>query len=140
MPTRAQLDELRENCTREWTQQNGVNGIRLTGPNGNSIFLPAAGGRQFDYLYDDGSYGYFWSSSLYQDDEYCAYHLYFTSYNWDWYDNPRYCGNSVRAVITPEKPHGSFSCPDSNHPHMIDLGLSSGTKWSCCNIDATNPV
>jgi hypothetical protein len=23
---------------------------------------------------------------------------------------------------------------------MIDLGLSSGTKWSCCNIDATNPV
>ena len=29
-------------------------------------------------------------------------------------------------------------CPDSNHPHMIDLGLSSGTKWACCNVGA-NP-
>ena len=27
------------------------------------------------------------------------------------------------------------SCPDNNHPHMIDLGLPSGTKWACCNVD-----
>ena len=27
------------------------------------------------------------------------------------------------------------SCPDDNHPHMIDLGLPSGTKWACCNVD-----
>ena len=33
----------------------------------------------------------------------------------------------------------SQSCPDSNHPHMIDLGLSSGTKWACCNVGATKP-
>ena len=31
------------------------------------------------------------------------------------------------------------SCPDNNHPHVIDLGLSSGTKWACCNIDAKAP-
>ena len=31
------------------------------------------------------------------------------------------------------------SCPDSNHPHMIDLGLSSGTKWACCNVGASKP-
>ena len=31
------------------------------------------------------------------------------------------------------------SCPDDNHPHMIDLGLPSGTKWSCCNVGATTP-
>lgn len=30
-------------------------------------------------------------------------------------------------------------CPDGNHPHAIDLGLPSGTKWSCCNIGANNP-
>ncbi len=30
-------------------------------------------------------------------------------------------------------------CPDNNHPHMIDLGLPSGTKWACCNVGATNP-
>ena len=32
-----------------------------------------------------------------------------------------------------------LSCPDTNHPHMIDLGLSSGTKWACCNVGASKP-
>lgn len=30
-------------------------------------------------------------------------------------------------------------CPDDHHPHMIDLGLPSGTKWACCNVGASNP-
>lgn len=32
-----------------------------------------------------------------------------------------------------------FTCPDTNHPHMIDLGLPSGTKWACCNVGANAP-
>ena len=32
-----------------------------------------------------------------------------------------------------------LSCPDENHPHAIDLGLPSGTKWACCNVGATSP-
>lgn len=31
-------------------------------------------------------------------------------------------------------------CPDGNHPHAIDLGLPSGTKWACCNVGATAPT
>ena len=31
------------------------------------------------------------------------------------------------------------SCPDGNHPHAIDLGLPSGTKWACCNVGAEKP-
>lgn len=31
------------------------------------------------------------------------------------------------------------SCPDTCHPHAIDLGLPSGTKWACCNVGATKP-
>ena len=31
------------------------------------------------------------------------------------------------------------SCPDDDHPHMIDLGLPSGTKWACCNVGAKEP-
>jgi len=31
------------------------------------------------------------------------------------------------------------TCPDSNHPHLIDLGLPSGTKWACCNVGASVP-
>lgn len=31
------------------------------------------------------------------------------------------------------------SCPDDNHPHVIDLGLPSGTKWACCNVGTNLP-
>ena len=45
MPTYNELTELRNYCTHAWTTLNGVNGRRFVGPNGNSIFLPAAGCR-----------------------------------------------------------------------------------------------
>lgn len=32
-----------------------------------------------------------------------------------------------------------YSCSDENHPHMVDLGLPSGTKWACCNVGASSP-
>ena len=31
------------------------------------------------------------------------------------------------------------NCPDDKHPHIIDLGLPSGTKWACCNVGASAP-
>lgn len=34
---------------------------------------------------------------------------------------------------------GMLLCPDNNHPHAIDLGLPSGTKWCCMNVGATSP-
>ena len=42
------------------------------------------------------------------------------------------------SVYGQDSPNG-FSCPDDNHPHMIDLGLPSGTKWACCNVGAAKP-
>ena len=33
----------------------------------------------------------------------------------------------------------TLSCPDDNHPHAIDLGMPSGTKWACCNVGADTP-
>lgn len=32
-----------------------------------------------------------------------------------------------------------LTCPDEHHPHAIDLGLPSGTKWCCCNVGASTP-
>ena len=43
MPTKEEWQELLDNTTVTWTQQNGVNGRLFTGSNGNSLFLPAAG-------------------------------------------------------------------------------------------------
>ena len=64
MPTLEECDELINKCTWTWTTQNGVNGRLVTGPNGKSIFLPAAGYRYGASLYDAGSDGNCWSSSL----------------------------------------------------------------------------
>ena len=99
MPTLEEQIELLYNCTWSWTTQNGVNGYKVTGPNGNSIFLPAAGYRNGEGAYYRGSAGYYWSSSLYSDDSYGAYGLGFDSGNRGWgYYGYRYCGQSVRPV------------------------------------------
>ena len=98
MPSVGQMEELINNCSRQWTQLNGVNGILVTGPSGGQIFLPAAGCRWDDELYYAGGEGYYWSSSLYPDDDNGAYCLYFRSGVWFWEGSWRYIGHSVRAV------------------------------------------
>ncbi len=66
MPSLTQIEELFYECSHEYTQQNGVNGRLFTGPNGNRVFLPAAGYRSNGELYGEGSFGDYWSSSLYE--------------------------------------------------------------------------
>ena len=43
LPSMSEFNELYSKCTWTYTSQNGVNGIKITGPNGNSIFLPMTG-------------------------------------------------------------------------------------------------
>ncbi|MBQ3833239.1 MAG: hypothetical protein II815_08700, partial [Bacteroidales bacterium] len=69
-----------------------------TGPNGNSVFLPAAGYRYGSELYNAGSYGDYWSSSLYTDDPGGAWLLHFNSGNYRMDSYYRYYGQSVRPV------------------------------------------
>ena len=98
MPTEAEQNELRTNCTWTWTTQNGVNGYSVTGPNGNSIFLPAAGYRYHTEVYRRGSYGYYWSSSLYSSGNSNACSLYFSSDYYHWFSSSRIYGYTVRPV------------------------------------------
>ena len=63
-PTYNNWVELYQNTTIVWTTQNGVNGLRFTGSNGNNIFIPAAGYYDDANLSSTGSYGLYWSSSL----------------------------------------------------------------------------
>ena len=98
MPTTEEQQELINNCTWTWTTLNGVNGYRVTGPNGNSIFLPAAGYRGSTGALRQGSDGYYWSSSFYGSLSYPAYYLCFRSGYCDWHSLNRYYGHSVRPV------------------------------------------
>lgn len=99
MPTSEEQRELLNNCTLTWTKVNGVNGYTVTGPNGNSVFLPAAGYRNNSVLDDAGSSAYYWSSSLDTRLSCDAYALHFYSNNEDWSDFFRYYGRSVRPVL-----------------------------------------
>ena len=99
MPTRAELEELTANTTSTWETLNGVNGRRFTSKtNGNSIFVPAAGRRSNGSVYDVGSYGILWSSSLDESNPRYGWYLYFYSDNVDMHYDCRYNGFSVRAI------------------------------------------
>ena len=102
MPTDEEWTELRKNC--EWTWTSDYNGTGVAGRivtsniNGNSIFLPAAGGRFDDVLDVAGIYGYYWSSSLYTDSR-DAWSVYFDSDYVGRGGSSRYIGRSVRPVL-----------------------------------------
>ena len=64
MPTIAELEELANECSWEWTTIDGRAGAIVTGPNGNSIFMPAAGYRYGSDVFEDHYRGYYWSSNL----------------------------------------------------------------------------
>lgn len=50
------------------------------------------------------------------------------------YGYVKYEGDSEYYYDEPKEwPLVYYTCPDNNHPHAIDLGLPSGTKWACCN-------
>lgn len=95
MPTHDEMDELIDKCTWEWTTYNGIAGQLVTGPNGNSIFLPAAG---YENKYV-GKRGYYWSASLSEDYLDYAYFIYFKEDGpnlWEYYS--RCHGYNVRPV------------------------------------------
>jgi len=98
MPSKAQIQELLNNCSSTWTTQNGVNGRKFTGPNGGTIFLPAAGSRWGDELGSLGSWGDYWSSTLNEGNPNYAYGLGFDSDGAYCYDYGRNYGHSVRPV------------------------------------------
>jgi len=76
IPTFEQLKELVSNTTVTWTTQNDVNGLKFTGKNGGSVFLPAAGSCWGAETDGRGSIGYYWSSIPDMNNSYRAICLY----------------------------------------------------------------
>lgn len=120
MPTIDEIEELRYNTTHtyidlngnEYIQEEGQNetieygklkGVRLTGSNGNSIFIPAASSCNASLLNETGTGGALWASSLYDSYDSIDYYACMWGFHYDsggvfvgHYD--RYYGNSVRGV------------------------------------------
>ena len=91
-PAMSELRELIEKCDWAWTSQNEISGYKVTGPNGNSIFLPAGGQKESASAHYPGERGYYQTLEK-------AHMFYFTSTESAVEHNPSYyLGLSVRAV------------------------------------------
>lgn len=97
MPTRDEITELMYNCSWTPETQNGVDGFKVTGNNGNYIFIPASGYRDGSSSYIYGEC-YYWSSTPHQYSNDYSYILY-SDYEYQSEDmNYRYRGLTIRPV------------------------------------------
>lgn len=132
MPTLNEIEELVANCTCTVTELNSVPVMKLTGPNGNFIYLPFTGfmdGKERKNAgYDSG---YYWSGVNSYSNTLASCMVPFSNGNVS--DNnslDKYLGIPVRPVmkVVPSVPRT-----------FIDLGLPSGTKWANMNVGANRP-
>ncbi len=111
----ATLDNDAENIA-EW-------GYVYLDPNGKEAFIPLS-----DHTYTDTRWAYYRNGT--------------PPFTCTLYGYVKYVGSEDPVYGEPHDyplEYGETSCPDSNHPHWIDLGLPSGTQWRCCNEGASTP-
>lgn len=139
MPTKAEMQELINKCTWEWTQIEGVNGYKVTGPSGNSIFLPAAG-RKTSYTINDASNASidltYWTSTL-SSSKAKPYYLYGNSGTKSINTGMViliYSGMSIRPVTT--NPNGTGEQTDHSQDYLVTDKVSArftGGAYSMVN-------
>ena len=149
IPTIEQCIELRERCKYEWVEIEGINGVKFTGPSGNSIFIPASGVGDEKYLQGTNLYAYIWTcnnKSSYPSEAYfleCS-----KSSNYIGYAS-RHFGLSIRPVMYDTKMLSESFIDNEediadvdielNRLSYVDLDLPSGTLWATCNLGAKSP-
>lgn len=163
MPMKEELEELANKCKWQWTELDGRNGYKVTGPNGNNIFLPSTGYKEFSSCSNKGEV-LCWSATPAdtKNNDMFAYALFFNRNNDGMIYFTRNCGVCVRPVIDKEKTTSKTkviaqqsvdsacledTCDvnyDENHHgrynghEWVDLGLS--VKWAACNLGAVAPT
>lgn len=100
LPTPKECWELIDKCKWDWTTLDGHPGYTITGPNGNSIFLPAAGGRDGGSVYNTGLYGFYSTSAPNTEDvQVCVILEFDPDFSTVTSSFYRYSGVSVRPVL-----------------------------------------
>lgn len=97
---------------------------------GDGTFTPESNGVQKisgDFIKPDGTFEYEYTGDLQSGKKYGIIIGF------------EYGSNVYYGEVKFFEKQDSHLCPDDNHPHMIDLGLPSGTCWSCCNVGASSP-
>lgn len=160
MPTVNEIRELQDKCKWEWTKYKKSKGWMVTGPNGNSIFFPAAGYRFYNAHHGIDLLCYS-TKNIYFDKRFKEYNIGLTSSSYNEYQYvQRFSGQSIRAVYSPESnaeqlanesvsyiPEPELLTAESiksptgtqNGYNYVDLGLPSGVMWATNNIGANKP-
>ena len=128
LPTRAEIAELIQYCTLQWTTNGGVNGMNFNSTiiQGRYIFIPAAGGYA-PSLSGVGNGIQFWSGS---------------NSNYGYGSNYAYCmlgsnNGSPFAQVNSQSRSSGLSIRAVSETEGVDLGLPSGIKWASKNLGAT---
>ena len=146
-PTKYEWDWLRSNCTWTWTTQNDVNGFLVTsnvsGYEGNSIFLPAAGYASGSGLKDSGSMGYYMASFAASASSSRGYN--FSSSGRYVAEHPVYEGHTLRPVYMPRVPITSMTLESYEmvegtqktlRPVIEPENTTQGVVWTVTNFPA----
>lgn len=105
MPTIEEFQELKEKCVWKEDYLNGVKGCRVTGPNGNSIFLPFAGSYDVGFPFNKGC-GVYWSSTAFVENNFTFNNSWYLSLKKErptinYYDRSSAC--SIRPVMLEDE-------------------------------------
>lgn len=117
MPTYTEMKELVDQCSWEWTQIKGINGYKITGTNGNSIFLPATS--------NYNSWLYYWTSNL-QSNQYEEWTWLLVKQNGSYKVSGgiySYVGCSIRPVT--KNPNASGDPVDHSQDHLVTDKVSA---------------
>ncbi len=141
MPTHKQEVELVNECSWEITIVNGVYGYKVTGPNGNSIFMPRGGlydgtayGSNYDVVLNVNEGGWYWSSTLNYEGSSCARGLYFQPSPpvTDVDDHERCDGHNIRPVYVGKGQNGNNNGSIKGQGTIDDpylIGNKEQLKW-----------
>lgn len=141
MPTAAQMAELIKNTTQERVTVEGVEGMRFTAKNGNSIFLPVTGYRKGEEAVADGK-GYYWSGNVSAVNAGYSNTLTFDASAAKSGFSQRPLGLAVRsvrayAVVQPENGKLIFGNIENNGHLRIELYNEYGASQANPSIDPT---
>ncbi|MBO5664078.1 MAG: InlB B-repeat-containing protein, partial [Bacteroidales bacterium] len=128
MPTREEMNELKQHCTWIETTLDGAKGYRVKGPNGRSIFLPAAGAIDGQSAIHTGVGGSYWTSTLNESPNNGAICCSFGSTVGIYYSS-RDFGYSVRPVLSDKAPaeyHSIQFNPNGGSGRMEPLVVEQG--------------
>lgn len=131
MPTRDQFKELVDRCSWEWTQTEGINGYNITGPNGNSIFLPAGGEKSYSDLDYNNKEGRYFTDTEYDNER--VYSLEFSSssiyFSFIMFEH-KFCGCPIRPIISYDEYNGTTDYDDSAVTTNISAYFAGGSIMS----------